>query len=261
MRKTCITALAGLLIAGVAQAVVVDFTAGEGYADGDNLGWHPDWLAQDQWKNDNSVGDGVVRTPVGDFIRGHYTGLTAGNGIGAELTIGATFNMVGNMNVSTNVDAGWKEGIYTLDVTEQLTSTAPSGRMEGGIYMSRTSNELQLKAGGQTAVIGNAADFDGHSWALSVSWTKTTATDYAVEASIDSLDDAAGAWTVSGTATPAATLSGAPTVQAFFKALPTAGLNYSGVEVDQFTVVPEPATIGLLGLSGLAIYVRRKFLS
>lgn len=257
IRKALLVAAVGAVVCFVGPAMgdLVNFTAGEGFVDGAMLGTHSDWLAQNQWVNNNGAGDGVVETPVGDFIRGHYTPYVYDNGVGDVLTMSARFNLIDPVDTTSNVDAGWKEGIYTLDVTEQLASTAPGGRMEGGLYMNRATNELQLRAGGTTAAIGPAADYDGSIWDLTVTWTKQNATDYLVEASID---NGSGPWTASGTATPDALLSGAAAAHGFFKALPTAGFNYNGVQVDSFEVIPEPGTLGLLLISGLAMLIRRR---
>lgn len=235
-RAVAMVVLGGAMLAMGAQAVVVDFTAAEGYTDQLPLSSHPDWNAQNQWTNQNAVGDGVIQTPNGDFIRGNYQALSWDNTLGSSLTMGARFKLVGSVDTNVTVSAGWKEGMYTLDVTEQLVASAPAGRMEAGLNLNRFTKELQLRAGGQTTVLGHASLFDGHTWELTVTWTKVDGTSYDVEASIDSLEDGADAFLASGTATPDSGLSRAAEAHGFFKALPSCAQNYGGLQLDRFSI-------------------------
>ena len=135
------------------------------------------------------------------------------------------------------IRSAFQQNVFSLDLTEQ-ESTTPSGGV--GVTLARDLGEnLELRLAGAASVdLGPAADFNDHTFVFTANWTRVNATDYSVVASIDSLDDMAPAFEITGTITPPSTLADASAVYAFFNSLPggaDADLgSWDAVQIDRF---------------------------
>jgi hypothetical protein len=200
------TATAALLgMSGATRAAIVKFTPAEGYVTGD----------------------------------ANFQGVSASNASGDTFNVEATFTLLGNNENHTNNLQDFEEFAFTLNVTE-TSGPAPGGVLGAALAYEDDldPDELQLRlvnnASGSIS-LGDASNYVGHTFTMLVKYTKLDTTNYSIEASIDSLDDAAPAFEVSD---PLAAVTGefsnASEVYGVIQAVPASLAPYSGLEVDEF---------------------------
>ncbi|MBK1832459.1 PEP-CTERM sorting domain-containing protein [Roseibacillus ishigakijimensis] len=238
------------------------------------LSFQDNWLSQDQWQAD---GAGNVTTSSGGFIRMQNSTVGHDNSVGSTASISSTFTLLGEYDATAdapqiaNITMDWQEGIFVHGLSDQTDQAAPDLRGSTvGLYFEPSGtadpDTLELRGAGLTTVsLGSASLYNGHTWTLAVDYTHTGAGSYTVTASLDSLNDAAPAFTATGTAT-LGDLAGASLLHGVSQSLPVGGTTggnrnvYDGISVSEysFTGVPEPSSLLLCGLGALGLLRRKR---
>ncbi len=267
-------------LATTASAVTVDFSSAEGF-NAAALNGQQMWNAGGNWTVNPTTGTiGTSGNGSGAFQRGNYAGFQASNTLGTTTTVTTNFGFNGNYTAVNAPDfsgaaGAFRQGLFTLDLTHQLTNGGPVGNLSAGIFLNATDlTILELRVGSMITPLGAASSFNGQTFSLVVNFSRNASNiDYTVAATLTPSGGSAITATntayAPSTAAESANFLAAPSVQGFFNALPASGISglmnqfpgaYSGVTVSSFAIeaVPEPSSALLLGLGGLALLRRRR---
>lgn len=233
------------------------------------------WVAQGNWAVDTTNGN--TSTTSGAFIRAQNTNALWDTAVGTSITVNSSFSLQGNYNATNgaNIDANWKEGIFTTGLSDQLANQAPSPHLLVGLYLDEhpatADGNLKLQGpGGAVTNIGAPASFDGANWDLSVTYTYAGMDTYNYTAS---LTDGTSTFSISGSDTDAALAANTgDSIAGLVQLLPVGGdsgtdgaggldINaYNGITMDGFEVcvIPEPTSVSLAGIALGAFLLRRR---
>jgi len=246
-----------MALAGAAQAslITVDFTSAEGFTAG-ALNGKQGWVAGVGWNLDPS-GDGKV---TGSLINrvACYAAEAVKMSSGQSLTFRTDLKFMGD-NI---VNPGSAQDIFTLGV-KLAADTSAATTANGTLTTFRTTTAGVTSFGGTQ--IGNlSTNGVGNNANLAVEYTLTvgaTAAESTYGWKFTNLDTS---WSVSGSEAMTTVIFDALTtgdgVYSYFnsRTFSSNSSGITGIDVYSTTVIPEPATIGMLGLGALITLLIRR---
>jgi len=240
-------AVAALAVAGQASAAVIystDFTSADGYADATDITGTDGWSAQVQLDAADVAGTGEL-----DFTANFVRGFNAGT----AFAVGETITITTQVKSKGGTTPGFDANLFQMGLTS--STNLGSAGVQAGVNLggggSGSNFDIAFTAPtGTDADTSVAIDTAYHTLVTKITKTATT-NEFSVTNSLDSFSQ--GPTTITNSA-----LYGASTVYTLVYsqgAANTGGIALDSIEVD---LIPEPASLALLGLGSLALLGRRR---
>lgn len=259
------------IIAGSASASIYTTSFDSPTFSAGNLDTQDGWVAQTQWQAD---GAGNIANTAGAFVRAHNTGVLGSTAIGESMTIVTDFTLGAYSAPSADI-AVWEEGIFQQGMSHQQGAAAFEYGLAAGLSYQVSSGDLVLSAnqGTETGTslfsLGAASGFGGSSFVLTTTYTKTAADTWDTAVSLTGAASASLNYVASGALDLDADTDGGGTIGGI-QGLPSGGgsggvatapFGSTTVSAYSIEVIPEPATIGLVGVFGASLlFIRRRFM-
>lgn len=254
MKKLLAIASATALVAGVASAAIVGYSTS--FSDSDSpafangaLNGQNSWVAHPVYSVADAAGAGILNrvNANGPIHTGTAVDITSELAAGKTITLTLTANFVGSF-------ANQNNGAWMLGLTDNATGFPEGTTAIGAATFQNNSNtDFWLSAN----TLSNPTKYDtGIAWDTAYHTLTTTITKSGTPNVFDVTADLDGQ-TTSFAVTHSGLYGGATAY---------AGFRYRGNQdgnVDSFSVssIPEPATLGLIGLfGGSMLFIRRRFM-
>ncbi len=264
MKKLALLGVVAMV--ATAQSAIISFTSGEGFSDG-ALNGQQGWNAEAGWVVD-STGAGKVATTVNSEIAVLNQAVT--------LTTGQSYGLSVNFQFGGTVYSTPTAYVYAFlsglkvgsDATQVATGNASAADANVQIILNtdtyRLLNNFSVITGANniTGTQLNPGDVLQYDYNLTLG-ADAASTFYTVR--LQNLTDGTdtGTGTITGVdATIYAALTGSGAYGFFQTINPSTGASgLAGAQVNSITVIPEPATLGLVAaMGGAVLFIRRRFM-